>query len=100
MTVEKKNRDIGNAMREFLGWLRKDRSMEAAQNIEPLLDAKEVKKLLRCSLPYIYKAAEEGLLPSVRIPCETRGKKPRNLIRFKRGDIFSFIERHYRTPNS
>ena len=70
----------------------KDRDFEA------LLDAKEVKKLLKCSLPWIYKAADRGLIPCVRIPCPGEGKeKARNIIRFKRGDVFNFIENHYQT---
>ncbi len=64
---------------------------------EPLLDAHEVKRLLKCSLPWVYKAADQGLIPCVRIPCRGVGtEKPRTMVRFKRQDIFSFIEVHYR----
>jgi len=63
---------------------------------EDLLDAKGVKRLLRCSLPWVYKAAEQGLIPCVRIPCSGKGeKKPRTMVRFKREDIFVFIEKYY-----
>jgi len=72
--------------------------MEQIQNIEPLLDAKEVKKLLKCSLPWIYKAADRGLIPCVKIPCPGEGnKKPRTMVRFRQQDIFNFIEKHYQT---
>jgi hypothetical protein len=72
--------------------------MEDTKTIEPLLDAKEVRKLLRCSLPWIYKAAGRGLIPCVKIPCPGEGRqKERNIIRFKRGDVFNFIEKHYQT---
>jgi len=50
---------------------------EATTDIEPLLDAKEVKRLLKCSLPWVHKAATQGLLPCVRIPCPGKGtRKP------------------------
>lgn len=69
---------------------------EATTDIEPLLDAKEVKRLLKCSLPWVYKAAAQGLLPCVRIPCPGEGtKKPRTLVRFKRDDVCALIETHY-----
>jgi len=61
---------------------------------EPLLDAKEVKKILRCSLPLIYKMADRGQIPCVRIPC-TGDKNPKRLLRFKKADILGFIEKHY-----
>ncbi|MCD6265264.1 MAG: helix-turn-helix domain-containing protein [Deltaproteobacteria bacterium] len=70
--------------------------MEDTKNIEPLLDAKEVKKLLRCSLPWIYKAADQGLIPCVRIPCQGNGsQREKTMVRFKREDVFRFIEKHY-----
>lgn len=76
----------------------KHREMEQIQPIEPLLDAKEVKKLLRCSLPWVYKAADKGLLPCVRIPCPGKGEeRQRHLVRFKRNDVFDFIEKYYRS---
>ena len=74
--------------------------MEDTKTIEPLLDAKEVKKLLRCSLPWIYKAADQGLIPCVRIPCPGEGtEKQRTMVRFKKNDILSFINRHYSTTS-
>ena len=65
---------------------------------EPLLDAHEVKRLLKCSLPLVYKMAERGQIPCVRWECLGEGeKKPRSMIRFKRRDVFDFIENHYQT---
>jgi len=70
--------------------------MENIKTIEPLLDAKEVKKLLRCSLPWIYKAANRGLIPCIKIPCPGNGsQREKTMVRFKREDIFRFIEKHY-----
>ena len=69
---------------------------EAIKDIEALLDAKEVKRLLKCSLPWVYKAAAQGLLPCVRIPCPGKGaRKPKTMLRFKREDILAFIEQYY-----
>jgi len=78
---------------------------------EPLLDAKEVKKILRCSLPLIYKMADRGQLPCVRIPCPVNDKqtdnkkqlkdkkakdyKQKRLLRFIKADVIRFIEKHY-----
>ena len=62
-----------------------------------LLDAKQVKRILRISLPLVYKMAERGQLPCVRIPCLGEGtEKPRSIVRFKSKDVFDFIENHYR----
>ena len=65
---------------------------------EPLLNANEVKRLLKCSLPLVYKLAERGQIPCVRWECLGNGKdRPRTMVRFKREDIFNFIEKHYQT---
>jgi hypothetical protein len=65
--------------------------------METLLDAKEVKKILKCSLPLIYKMAERGQLPCVRWKCPGEGeKKRRTMLRFKMDDIRNFIESNYR----
>ena len=62
-----------------------------------LLDAKEVKKILKCSLPLVYKLAERNQLPCVRWECPGEGdKKPRTMVRFKQSDVFDFIENHYK----
>ena len=71
--------------------------MEAIQNItvEPLLDAKEVKRLLRCSLPLVYKMANQGRLPCVRWECLGRGDRAKTMVRFKLTDILEFVEANY-----
>jgi len=62
-----------------------------------LLNAKDVKKILKCSLPLIYKMAARGQLPSIRWECPGEGTvKPRTAIRFKLDDILEFIEHHYK----
>ena len=62
-----------------------------------LLDAKEVKRILRCSLPLVYKLAERGQIPCVRWESPGEGtKKRRTVVRFKKDDIIDFIESHYR----
>jgi len=61
-----------------------------------LLDAKDVKQMLSCSLPLVYKMADRGQLPCVRWECPGDGdKKPRTMVRFKKDDILEFIEKHY-----
>ena len=63
---------------------------------EPLLNATDVKNLLRCSLPLVYKMADRGQLPCVRWDCPSDGRKrSKTVIRFKRSDIFAFIEENY-----
>jgi len=65
--------------------------------MEPLLDAKQVQKILRVSLPLIYKMADRGQLPCIRWECPGEGKiKPRTTVKFKLEDIMAFIEKHHR----
>jgi excisionase family DNA binding protein len=66
--------------------------------MEPLLTTVEVKKLLKCSAPYIYKMAAAGVLPCVRIPHLGEGRKA-DMVRFKKEDVFAFIEAHYQGRN-
>jgi len=64
--------------------------------MDTLLDAKDVKKILRCSLPLVYKMAERGQLPCVRWECPGGGiSRPRTMVRFKLSDIMEFIENNY-----
>ena len=72
--------------------------MQVTQHIEAeaLLDAKEVKRILRCSLPFVYKLAERGQLSCIRIACQTLGTRKKELVRFKREDVSGFIESHYK----
>lgn len=66
--------------------------------MDPLLTPAEVKKPLKCSLPYVYKIAATGVLPAVRIPHLGDGRKA-DMVRFKKEDVFAFIERHYQGRN-
>jgi len=71
--------------------------MHDKNTITPLLDAKEVKKILRCSLPLVYKMADRGQLPCVRWECPGIGdSRPRTMVRFKKEDVLAFIENNYR----
>jgi hypothetical protein len=70
--------------------------MDGMTQFEPLLDANEVMKMFKCSLPYVYKLADAGRLPCVRWECPGEGKeKPRTMVRFKLCDVIAFIEAHY-----
>ena len=63
-----------------------------------LLTAQQVKRILKCSLPLVYKLAERRQIPCVRWECPGEGdKKPRTMVRFRMSDIKSFIESHYQT---
>lgn len=64
---------------------------------DELLNALEVSKLLNCSPSWVYSAADTGLIPCVKFsPLNRKGKKKeRNLIRFKKGDIWRVIDEHY-----
>jgi len=64
--------------------------------IDELLNARDVKKILRCSEVYVYKLSERGQLPSIRIPCPGLGTLKKKLVRFKREDVEKFINDHYR----
>ena len=66
--------------------------------MEPLLTAMDVKKLLGCSLPLIYRMADRGQLPCVRWECPGKGKKrEKTLVRFKKDDVMQFIEANYKS---
>jgi hypothetical protein len=59
-----------------------------------LFDPKDVSRLLKVSLPYVYKLAERGLLPCVRWPAEGGGQRKRTVLRFTRDDVLTFITKH------
>jgi len=63
-----------------------------------LLSPQELCKLLKCSRPYVYKLAASGALPCVRVPsCEPgSGKRKKDFVRFKKTDVWAFIQTHYR----
>ena len=64
--------------------------------IEPLLNAKDVSKILRCSVPHVYKMADRGQLACIRWDCPGNGaKRPKSVVRFKKSDVFDFLEAHY-----
>jgi excisionase family DNA binding protein len=64
--------------------------------VEPLLTAKEVKTLLKCSLPLVYKLADRGQLSCVRWDCPGEGKREKSVVRFKKSDVLEFVEKHYK----
>jgi excisionase family DNA binding protein len=55
--------------------------------ISPLLNARDISKILHCSVPHVYKMADRGQLNGER--------RPRNVVRFKKSDVFDFLEAHY-----
>ena len=64
---------------------------------EEILNAREVGKLLKISLPLVYKMADRGQLPCVRWECPTsESKRPKTMLRFKQSDVWAFIENNYR----
>ncbi len=68
--------------------------MEKGQ-IKELLNAQDVKRLLKCSLPLVYKMANQGRIPCVRWECPGKGKRAKTMLRFKKSDVINFIEKHY-----
>jgi hypothetical protein len=64
--------------------------------MEQLLTPKDVQKMLRCSLPLVYRMAQRGQLACIRWECPGEGQeKPRTMVRFKLEDVRQFIEGHY-----
>jgi len=62
-----------------------------------LLTPKEVRQILKCSLPFVYKLCERAQLSCVRIPAI--GNNKRFMIRIKKEDVINFIEENYhKTP--
>ncbi len=69
--------------------------MNDRPDLESLLTAEEVRKILSCSLPLVYKLADAGELPCVRWQCLGIPKaKPRHMVRFRKADVMAFIEKH------
>ena len=67
-------------------------------DVENLLDARQVAKILRCSAPLVYKMAERGQLACIRWEAPGEGtQKPRTTVRFRFEDIRSFIDRNYQS---
>jgi len=66
-----------------------------------LLTPKEIQRMLKVSLAMVYKWADRGQIPCVRIPCPGKGTaKPRNTVRFKIEDVLDFVERHYQNGHA
>jgi len=66
------------------------------REILPLLNARDVSKILRCSVPHVYKMAERGQLPCIRWDSPGNGeRRPRTVVRFKKSDVLDFLEAHY-----
>ena len=64
--------------------------------VEPLLNARDVSIILRCSRSLVYKMASRGQLPCIRWDCPGNGeKRPRTVVRFKMEDVLRFMENHY-----
>jgi hypothetical protein len=61
-----------------------------------LLTPKDVQKILKCSLSFVYKLANTGRVPAICIPSLEMGEKNhKHLIRFKFADVKDFVESHY-----
>jgi len=55
-----------------------------------ILSPKQVKDLLKVSLPTVYRMAEKRVLPCIRW-----GTGTKQTLRFKQSDVFDFIEQNY-----
>ena len=62
-----------------------------------LLTPKDVEKILKCSLPQVYRLAKRGLIGVVRMPSAIE-QGDRGLVRFRVSDVFEFIESNYKRP--
>lgn len=64
--------------------------------MDAFLTAKDVKTLLNCSLPLVYKMADRGQIPCIRWSCPGEGKRKKTVVRFKKSDVLEFIEANYK----
>ena len=68
-------------------------------NFDELIRAVDAKQMMKCSLPFVYKLAETGRLPHVRIdatsPDNPKPRKRQCIIRFKKSDVIDFINSNY-----
>jgi hypothetical protein len=60
--------------------------------IEPLLTANDVKRILNCSLPQVYKLVDCGKLHIIDIAAANSSEKKKKAVRFTRSEIQRFIE--------
>ena len=66
-----------------------------SDTLPDLLSAKDVHKMLKVSLPLVYRMAERGQLPCISWGCPGEGeKKPRTTVRFELDRVMKFIEEH------
>ena len=75
----------------MLSKIKKVIGLQSRATLEPLLSPQDVKILLSCSLPYVYKLSERGKLPCLRLPCLGK-KNKKTLLRFRKADISRFME--------
>jgi hypothetical protein len=60
-----------------------------------LLTPKDVARMLKVSLPLVYRMADRGQLLCVRWECPGEGKKRKRMaLRFEHEAIMKFIEKH------
>ena len=68
---------------------------------EEILKVKDVAKLLKVSSPWVYKAAGQGLIPHIKYPClVNNGKRSKEPLRFKKSEVWKFIERYTQDAHS
>jgi hypothetical protein len=95
------NHGQGDGMPLFIGRRRDSlkqitRAKEVNLDTKNLLAAKDVEKILKCSLPHVYKMAKRGQLPCIRWESPGEGTdKPRTMVRFKLDDVMGFIDQNY-----
>ncbi len=66
------------------------------RNIDELMTAGDVRRMLRCSLALVYRMADRNQIPSVRWVCPSEnGGRPKTMVRFKKDDVLQFIEKNY-----
>ncbi len=68
--------------------------------MEDLMTPKDVQRSLKVSLALVYRWAERGQLPCVRIPCPGDGERSKALVRFEPSEVRAFIERHRSCHNA
>ena len=98
---------LTTSMHAITGWIYHGQAGQGGQKtrivnkMDELLNATEVKKILKCSLPYVYKLADQKRLPCVRIKgLSNEGKRSKDVVRFKQTDIREFVERYYQAPTT
>ena len=62
--------------------------------MQPLWNSKQVAKLLNLSVPFVYRAAETGRLPAIRIPYQGKTGKVKYITRFDPDEIRRFLQEY------